>query len=265
MTKKCDISKFQAFPIPDLQKVGFVEYHFFFLALRAPQVEESWVTVAIARTTMLSDIYLGYPKFMTHLCQHIMSEVEDGFTVDFDGTPVLLTIGSITIVADADGIRLLTGCKGAAALKPCLRCTNVRMSERELPGHQNISSAEVHAFLPQSQTGLEDIMNHLQGIHRKTAREKAEKLLGWHGDALAASVIMQPDLAHVISLSSIRYDPMHCYLSNGLVNHEIALWFQAVSRETSASLTDLRQYAKDCWTYQNEVSFDLDKAFSPKR
>ena len=37
MTKNCDISNFQAFPIPDLQKVGFVEYHFFFLALRAPQ------------------------------------------------------------------------------------------------------------------------------------------------------------------------------------------------------------------------------------
>ena len=38
MTKNCDISNFQAFPIPDLQKVGFVEYNFFFLALRAPQV-----------------------------------------------------------------------------------------------------------------------------------------------------------------------------------------------------------------------------------
>lgn len=248
---------------PDLRRKCALTYAS--LAQMIPWLEESWVTVAIARTTMLSDIYLGYPKSMTHLCQHIMSEVQDGFTVDFDGTPVLLTIGTISIVADADGIRLLTGCKGASALKPCLRCTNVLMSERELPGHKNISSAEVHAFQPQSQTGLQDIMNHLQGIHRKTAREEAEKLLGWHGDALAASVIMQPDLAHVISVSSIRYDPMHCYLSNGLVNHEIALWFQEVSRETSASLTDLRQHATACWTYQNDVSFDLDKAFSPKR
>jgi hypothetical protein len=28
--KKCDISIFQVFPIPDLQKVGFVKYHTFF-------------------------------------------------------------------------------------------------------------------------------------------------------------------------------------------------------------------------------------------
>ena len=127
MTKKCDISKFQAFPIPDLQKVGFVEYHFFFLALRAPQVEESWVTVAIARTTMLSDIYLGYPKFMTHLCQHIMSEVEDGFTVDFDGTPVLLTIGSITIVADARWHQTtdrLQGCCSSEAMLALHQCSD---------------------------------------------------------------------------------------------------------------------------------------------
>ena len=91
---------------------------------------------------------------------------------------MLLTIGTISIVADADGIRLLTGCKGASALKPCLRCTNVLMSERELPGHKNISSAEVHAFQPQSQTGLQDIMNHLQGIHRKTAKRRSRKASG---------------------------------------------------------------------------------------
>ena len=37
MTKNCDISNFQAFPIPDLQKVGFVEYHFFFWHLGRPR------------------------------------------------------------------------------------------------------------------------------------------------------------------------------------------------------------------------------------
>ena len=39
MTKNCDISIFQAFPIPDLQKVGFVEYHFFFWHLGRPRQE----------------------------------------------------------------------------------------------------------------------------------------------------------------------------------------------------------------------------------
>ena len=31
MTKNCDISIFQAFPIPDLQKVGFVEYIYIYI------------------------------------------------------------------------------------------------------------------------------------------------------------------------------------------------------------------------------------------
>ena len=202
---------------------------------------------------------------MTHLCQHIMNEVHEGFTIDFEGSPVLLSIGSITIVADADGIRLLTGCKGASALKPCLHCTNVLMGQREVPAHTNMCSAEMTAFQPQSQQNLESIMQHLQSIQGKNAKEEAEKLLGWHGDALEASVIMQPDLAHVISLRSIRYDPMHCYVSNGLVNHEIALWFRTVSQQTSASLEDIKQYAATCWTYENDVSFDVSKAFHPKR
>ena len=107
-------------------------------------------------------------------------------------------------------------------------------------------------------------MHHLQSIHEKKAKEEAEKLLGWHADALQASAIMQPDLAHVISLRSIPYDPMHCFLSNGLVNHELALWFRAISNQTSASLEDIKHYAVTCWTYENDVSFDVSKSFNPK-
>lgn len=186
------------------------------------------MTLAVGRTSMLQELDLGYTKSMTQLCQHIMTETRDGFAIDFDESPVLLTIGSITIVADADGIRLLTGCKGASALKPCLHCTNVLMGQREVPAHANICCAEVTAFQSQSQANLESIMHHLQSIHEKKAKEEAKKLLGWHADALQASAIMQPDLAHVISLRSIRYDPMHCFLSNGLVNHELALWFREI-------------------------------------
>ena len=58
MTKNCDISNFQAFPIPDLQKVGFVEYYFFFLALRAPQV---YIYIYI----------LTYYIYTTHVTEYI--------------------------------------------------------------------------------------------------------------------------------------------------------------------------------------------------
>ena len=43
MTKNCDISNFQAFPIPDLQKVGFVEYHFFFWHLGRPRYIHTYI------------------------------------------------------------------------------------------------------------------------------------------------------------------------------------------------------------------------------
>ena len=248
---------------PDLRRKSALTYAS--LAQMIPWLEESWMTLAVGRTSMLQEVDLGYPKSMTQLCRHSMTEASSGFTIDFEGSPVLLTIGSITIVADADGIRLLTGCKGASALKPCLHCSNILMGQREVPAHENICSAEVTAFQKQTQDNLVSIMHHLKSIHTKKAKEEAEKLLGWHGDALQASAIMQPDLAHVISLQSIRYDPMHCYLSNGLVNHELALWFRAVSDKTSASLQDLKQYAATCWTYQNDVSFDVAKSFNPKR
>ena len=48
------------------------------------------------------------------------------------------------------------------------------------------------------------------------------------------------------------------------MNHELALWFRAISNQTSASLEDIKHYAVTCWTYENDVSFDVSKSFNPK-
>ena len=172
-----------------------------------PWLEESWMTLAVGRTSMLQELELGYPKSMTQLCQHIMTETRDGFAIDFDESPVLLTIVSNTIVADADGIRLLTGCKGASALKPCLHCTNVLMDQREMPARANICCAEVTAFQSQSQANLESIMHHLQSIHGKKAKEEAEKLLGWHADALQLTPYKRQQSCNRIWLMSFPCGP----------------------------------------------------------
>ena len=38
-----------------------------------------------------------------------------------------------------------------------------------------------------------------------------------------------------------------------------------ISNQTSASLEDIKHYAVTCWTYENDVSFDVSKSFNPKR
>ena len=101
---------------PDLPRKSALTYAS--LAQIIPWLEESWMTLTHQHASSIA---------LSKNYDSVMNEVREGFTIDFEGPPVLLTIGTITIVAEADGIRLLTGCKGSSALKPCLHRANVLM------------------------------------------------------------------------------------------------------------------------------------------
>ena len=80
MTKNCDISIFQAFPIPDLQKVGFVEYHFFFWHLGRPRKSLFYISFCrsnlvsferVRGTTCKSQFYRSFWRSNLILCERV--------------------------------------------------------------------------------------------------------------------------------------------------------------------------------------------------
>ena len=227
--------------------------------------DDAWMTLAVIRTREMQSCENGYPQSLVHYLRWLRQQAQHGFTLVLNEEPTLCTIAKISLVADADGLRLLTGCKGSSALKPCFLCQNVLNGHDKVQNHVHISCCDVHACHLQTQDNIIQIQSHLQTLLHRKEREEAEKLLGWHLHALSASILAQEDLRNWIPLSSLRYDAMHCFLANGIVPQELGLWYNALLDKTSCDIDTVRRYVLQCWTASKESTLDINKIFTKKR
>ena len=249
---------------PDLQRKAAMTYGAI-AQMPVLWADDAWMTLAVIRTREMQSIANGYPQSLVHYLRWLRQETQHGFTLVLNDEPTLCTIAKVSLVADADGLRLLTGCKGSSALKPCFLCQNVLNGHDKVQNHVHISCCDVHACHLQTQDNLIQIQRHLETLLSRKEREEAEKLLGWHLHALSASILVQEDLRNWIPLSSLRYDPMHCFLANGIVPQELGLWYNALLDKTSCDIDTVRRYVLQCWTASKESTLDINKIFTQKR
>ena len=248
---------------PDLTRKAAMTYGTI-AHLPVPWASESWWSMCIARTHYLQSCSLGYPSSMSKFLHHVVSETKDGFTLMLGNIAHLCFFQKISLVADADGLRLLLGAKGASGFKCCYQCSNVITGEKHLAGHEHIRSTKVSNFQAQTQSNLKAVCAHLSRIEGKKLVAEAEKLLGWHLAEMKASFLQDPLLEQVIQLSDVLYDPMHCWVANGVVNQELGLWYSALLDTNSLNLGHLWQYVSRCWKpVHGEAS--MKKLFSPKK
>lgn len=228
-------------------------------------LDTCWLTLALCRTEDLQETEEGYCKAMTILLRTIVSEVKDGFTITLGNSSELVVIRKVSFLADGDGIRACTGSKGASGKKCCFRCSNVLSGNHiAVPGHEHISSHAVERFAPSSTATICGIATYLRSINVASARAKAETMLGWKASALQESFLVDPNLKSWIGLSDILYDPMHCYVSNGIVNQEIGLWWTNVLKKSQATIRNFQQYVATCWSQCGPDTFDMKKIGSGK-
>ena len=249
---------------PDLSRKAGLTYATI-AHLPVPWTDESWWTLGVARSHLLQKCSQGYPLMMSKLLEHVLSETKDGFTLMLDGHPHLCFLGQISVLADADGLRLLLGSKGASGFKCCYQCTNVITGGKEIPGHEHISSSSTEKFRPQTTRNLKAICDHLQAIAVKTKREEAEKLLGWHSLEMKASFLQNECLQDVIQWPNVLYDPMHCWVANGIVGQELGLWYTALLDGTTFTVTHLLDYMSGCWKSAGGNAWCAAKIFHTKK
>ena len=103
----------------------------------------------------------GYPKSFVHYLRWLGQQSQHGFTLVLNEEPTLCTIAKISLVADADGLRLLTGCKGSSALKPCFLCQNLLNGHDKVQNHVHISCSDVLACKLQTEENSIHIHSHL--------------------------------------------------------------------------------------------------------
>ena len=227
--------------------------------------DTSWMTLSVCRSQDLQNMSEGFTRSISMILEEIRKETNDGFMIDLGTRAVLVHLRQIAILADADGLRLLTGSKGAAGLKPCFKCRNiVSGGHLHLRHHEHISSVRLEKWESHTRTSLRNISQYLSEMEGKTAKEKAETHLGWNVNALRSSAILNPNLDSILSFDRIYFDPMHCFISNGIACQELGLWYTELLQKSNVTLGRLRAYAKSCWQPCVPNVHQMDKLFATK-
>eukprot|EP00438_Fugacium_kawagutii_P012129 Skav222178 [mRNA] locus=scaffold3784:42209:44188:- [translate_table: standard] len=232
---------------PDLQRKSALTY-FTFPGFKNMSLDTCWVTFSLIRTREMQRIPEGATQCIAAILEEIREQTLQGFMIDFNGRVELIKLGKVIFLADADGLRIATGAKGSAALKPCWKCSNVVSGDRlTMENHERLSSSNRQAWIRQTRDSIQQICRHLDGLVRKSHKKEAETLLGWNAAALTHSFLLKPSLRTVLALEDVLYDPMHVYVGNGIVGQELGYFFKAMLEKTNSELQHLRNYASRCW------------------
>ena len=159
------------------------------------------------------------------------------------------------VIADAEAIHSMYGCKGTAGLKPCLCCLNVynRRTARDVmrPGKLMTpvyhTCSDPHKFRPTTPAVLAALVARLQAAPAREVAE-LETRLGWklmpHGVMFCPSV-----RARVCPSTKVMYDWAHVIFVNGVFNIHAGLLLHAI-REYGTSMDIFAKYVRSfSWPY----------------
>ena len=178
--------------------------------------------------------------------EHIREETKHGFPSEIDGEYSLVVLKSVLLLGDHDGLRSLTGAKGASGLKPCLKCCNVLALNRSARNHCDISEPDISKCQFQTQEKFQDILSYLRVCRTKKDLAEAETLTGWNLDAVSHSCLTSPDLSGWVDLDSLYFDVMHQYWSCGMIAAELGLWYTALEK-AGVRLQQIRSWVSLGW------------------
>ena len=151
------------------------------------------------------------------------------------------------LLNDHEGLRSVTGAKGAAGVKCCCHCINVVSLGRECPpGYVDISESDPSKFVAQTDDGLMAVQARLATCQTKKELAQVETLLGWNADGLAKSIFSSDSLSPWIGMDSLYLDSMHQYQSGGMVSQEIGCWYTCFV-DSGYSISMLQQWVNIGW------------------
>ena len=207
------------------------------LGMSLLHLESQWLTCAVFRTADMQKVCGGLSQAMKVLLEAWKEEWSDGILVSLDHGPQLMWIDRVILLADADGLRAATGCKGAAGNVPCARCSNVRSHTAMVDaphGSVCITQADVSKFQLLSQARLDEILEELSQERTKKGLQEKEKKFGWNFLPLNVSFLASRSLREVMDVGCVHFDSMHVYWSNGIVPQELGLWWSSLQEKATS-------------------------------
>ena len=217
-----------------------------FLELDVLFLESLWLTISVVLANEASLCVHGYCSVIRAQLENIRSETRNGFALCLDGDCTMVFLKRALLLGDHEQFRSCSGAKGAAGLKPCLKCDNVLSLGREARDHVDISESDTSKIEEQSQNGLSAIQNILESCITKKDLAEKETMCGWNLSALQHSFLNCPELSSWANIHSVYFDVMHQYWSCGMIASELGLWYMALHK-VHVTLDHLRTWARLGW------------------
>lgn len=221
-----------------------------FVGLPLIHLEPFWLTLSVIKASDVATCLGGLCSVVASIMEMIRSETNTGFPVDLSNGPTLVFVSSLLLLSDHEGLRAASGCKGAAGVKPCVKCSNVLAVNRaDTAGHVRIDCSDPSKFRAMTQRKVEEAATILGRQPNKTQLEETEKLVGFTWANLQHSPLLKPSLRGFFDAESILFDSMHEYFSNGMVCQELGLWYATFVTTSQGSLEKMQRYVSLGWAH----------------
>lgn len=208
---------------------------------------EQWLTLSVTRSNEIARMDAGMANLTRAMLRQIRSETQNGFAIDLgaSGEPTLCWIDRVFLLMDHEAIRAATGTKGAAGLKPCVKCLNVLSLGKALhvPEHEDISCSDMSKFWPASGASVLAAAERLREDMTKGKKKELEKFLGWNAKNFLNGPLTDLELRDWVTVEDINYDSFHGYYSNGIMPQELGLWYTTLRENCNVTLKHLQTYA----------------------
>ena len=235
---------------PDPQRKAHLLY-ISFVQMPLLSRETQWLTMSVLRTAEMQRVKGGIATALRAILECWHDECETGIALDLGDGPRLHFIEKVLLLADAEGLRALSGTKGSSGTKPCLKCSNVvshAAAELGLPdGHTSLGETSYGALKALTQTRLTAILTYIESRTTKKATAEAETLLGWNLEATLSGCLTSQKLREWLNISHCHFDSMHIYYTNGMIGQELGYWWTAIQRNTNITMADVQSYVCAGW------------------
>jgi len=236
------------------------------------RVPHAWTTCGLIRHQNSVELSAGLSEFVRHFLWTLLPPTGTMLTVGeaiiIRNRTYMLRVASIKVYADEAALKGTLGSKGASGNKPCHLCTNllkklklasiVQRAGQEFFVTYHAKPAEL---VPLSNQSIYEILDHLATL-RYTARLGDEETLhGWSD--LPEGLLQDAALREHIKPRDHRFGCMHVYLSNGVANDEVALFFLRLQAVKATGLTPEEFCVYACSGWKGATASSLKAACNP--
>ena len=225
--------------------------------------EDSWFCLGILRTGVLQKVRGGLSAvtrtilraaFVPHPTDQTFTT---GITLNLH-EPYLFVCQFSVSLGDEASLKETWDLKGSSGMRPCVKCKNCTMKRAALSQHdpllQTISCINFELFDTQSDNDIWWACDHIMQRQQLDSKANFERLetacgLNWNIYGLLAD----QELREYVKPTSIHFDGMHCYFSQGIAGLELHNFLEASTR-VGITFAEVRQYFEADWRMAGNIN-----------